>query len=78
MKAKYGIIVLILSFQINLTIAQNGTSYSSHGAFQLISRIEGKTFEHTTNPVAQWFPKAGFGLFIHWGIHSVAGIDPLC
>lgn len=25
---------------------------------------------------AQWFPKAGFGLFMHWGIHSVDGIDP--
>jgi alpha-L-fucosidase len=25
---------------------------------------------------AQWFPKAGFGLFIHWGIHSVVPINP--
>lgn len=25
---------------------------------------------------AQWFPEAGLGLFIHWGIHSVAGIQP--
>jgi len=22
---------------------------------------------------AQWFPQAGMGLFMHWGIHSVAG-----
>ena len=28
------------------------------------------------HPDAQWFPKAGFGLFMHWGIHSVAGIQP--
>src|SRR5207248_3035014 len=26
---------------------------------------------HTTHPDAQWFPDAGFGLFIHWGVASV-------
>lgn len=30
----------------------------------------------TTHPDAQWFPEAGLGLFIHWGISSVhGGID---
>ena len=24
-------------------------------------------------PGSQWFPKAGFGLFIHWGISSADG-----
>lgn len=40
-------------------------------------------FEHPTesrnrneHPDAQWFPDAGFGLFMHWGIHSIAGIQP--
>lgn len=33
-------------------------------------------FQRTTHPDAQWFPQASFGLFIHWGIHSVAGIEP--
>ncbi len=28
---------------------------------------------HTTHPGAQWFPRAGLGLFIHWGIASVHG-----
>lgn len=28
------------------------------------------------HPDAQWFPKAGFGLFMHWGIHSVVGAQP--
>jgi len=27
------------------------------------------------HPDAQWFPEAGFGLFIHWGIASVNGIN---
>lgn len=30
----------------------------------------------TTHKDAQWFPKAGLGLFMHWGIHSVDGIQP--
>ncbi|UCH34510.1 MAG: alpha-L-fucosidase [Armatimonadota bacterium] len=33
-------------------------------------------FERTTHRNAQWFPKAGLGLFMHWGIHSAAGIQP--
>lgn len=33
-------------------------------------------FQRTTHPDAQWFPEAGLGLFIHWGISSVhGGID---
>lgn len=28
------------------------------------------------SPGAQWFPTAGLGLFMHWGIHSVAGVQP--
>jgi len=31
---------------------------------------------HTQHPEAQWFKGAGFGLFIHWGIHSVKGVQP--
>src|SRR6185437_11117170 len=30
---------------------------------------------HTQNPDAQWYPDAGFGLFIHWGIASVKAIN---
>ena len=30
---------------------------------------------HTMNPDAQWFPDAGLGLFIHWGIASVKAIN---
>jgi len=28
------------------------------------------------HPEAQWFPDASLGLFMHWGIHSVAGAQP--
>jgi alpha-L-fucosidase len=30
---------------------------------------------HTQHPEAQWFPEAGFGLFIHWGISSVRAMN---
>jgi len=30
---------------------------------------------HTMHPDAQWFPDAGLGLFIHWGISSVRAIN---
>ena len=35
-----------------------------------------KASGRTTHPDAQWFGTAGMGLFMHWGIHSVAGIQP--
>jgi len=28
------------------------------------------------NPGAQWYPDASLGMFMHWGIHSVAGAQP--
>ena len=30
---------------------------------------------HTDHPDAQWWPDAGLGLFLHWGISSVNGIS---
>jgi alpha-L-fucosidase len=30
---------------------------------------------HTSHPDAQWYPDAGFGLFIHWGIASVRAMN---
>ncbi|HEY3333045.1 MAG TPA: alpha-L-fucosidase [Capsulimonadaceae bacterium] len=29
--------------------------------------------DHTSHPDAQWFPGAGLGVFLHWGISSVTG-----
>src|SRR5580704_5068566 len=30
---------------------------------------------HTLHPDAQWYPDAGLGLFIHWGISSVKAMN---
>src|SRR5512138_3632734 len=34
-----------------------------------------KASPHTEHPDAQWFPEAGLGLFIHWGISSVKAMN---
>ena len=51
-------------------------SEESLQALEKLESVEAVPFERTTHPDAQWFPDAGFGLFVHWGIHSVAGIEP--
>ena len=38
--------------------------------------VQPAPFARTRHPGAQWFPGASFGLFMHWGIHCVAGLDP--
>ncbi|MBO9619875.1 MAG: alpha-L-fucosidase [Niabella sp.] len=32
-------------------------------------------YQRTANSGAQWYPKAGFGMFIHWSISSVKALD---
>jgi alpha-L-fucosidase len=54
-------------------------SQAERFALELAARIrqsDAPPFERTTDPGAAWFPEAGFGLFMHWGIHSVAGAQP--
>jgi alpha-L-fucosidase len=34
-----------------------------------------KDYQHTQHPDAQWFPEAGLGLFIHWGLASVKAMN---
>lgn len=33
------------------------------------------SYQRTTHPDAQWYPEAGFGMFIHWSISSVKELD---
>ncbi|MDY6028348.1 MAG: alpha-L-fucosidase [Prevotella sp.] len=56
--------------------AQSPSGYNELEAVSLMKTIQGTPFERTTHPEAQWYPKAGLGLFIHWGIHCVTGTDP--
>ncbi len=34
-----------------------------------------KSSAHTQHPDAQWFPDAGLGLFIHWGLSSIKAMN---
>lgn len=45
---------------------------AEHG---MINNSEEKNVTKNNNPDAQWFPDAGLGLFIHWGIYSVKNLD---
>lgn len=37
------------------------------------NKVTNAVLNRTTHPDAQWFPQAGLGLFLHWGISSVRG-----
>ena len=41
----------------------------------MINVKEEKNTSHTMHPDAQWYPDAGLGLFIHWGLSSVKDLD---
>jgi alpha-L-fucosidase len=40
-----------------------------------LSDASPRNLPHTSHPDAQWFPDAGLGLFIHWGICSVKAMN---
>jgi len=42
----------------------------------IISKKPGKLVLPNPAQGAQWFPRAGLGLFMHWGIHSAIGAQP--
>lgn len=41
----------------------------------MINVKEEKNTGHSIHPDAQWYPDAGLGLFIHWGLSSVKNLD---
>ena len=76
MNLRFSFVCLLFLFQFVGAKAQDSKTFTQEEAYSLIKKIDGKPFEKTTSPDAQWFPEAGFGLFIHWGIHSVIAADP--
>src|SRR3954463_8687489 len=45
------------------------------GEHEVIGTPAPAELTHTTHPDARWFPSAGLGLFIHWGISSVRSMN---
>jgi alpha-L-fucosidase len=56
-----------------LLFAQPDTVADEHKAIG--ADAKGDQLVHTQHPGAQWFPDAGLGLFIHWGLSSVRAIN---
>lgn len=77
MKRKH-LLVLALCYASFFTYAQNDdVALFQHQILgQAASGAEAYASIPNTHPEAQWFPKVGFGLFIHFGISSAhGGID---
>ncbi len=72
-------IILLLTMSVSSFAAapsEKELRQRAHKALDLLETTEAVPFERTTHPDAMWYPDASFGLFLHWGIHSVAGIEP--
>lgn len=74
----FAIFLLCVTASFSIVSAAETPDYRqmSLDALAKLKTVEAVPFERTNRPEAQWFPKAGFGLFMHWGIHSVKGLEP--
>lgn len=82
-KTRGGINAVIIYAVIVMTVccccsrsSDKGNELSGEEIVAAIKSMGKPEFKRTDHPDAQWFPDAGFGLFMHWGIHSVAGLQP--
>jgi alpha-L-fucosidase len=64
---------LILSSAAAIARAQQkqGQVADEHAALGIDDAARPAPWERTKHPDAQWYPAAGLGLFIHWGLSSV-------
>lgn len=65
---------LSLKAQVNKKNTDKDVAAQEHSLIGVDENQKGAQ-SHTMSPGAQWFPDAGFGLFIHWGISSVRSMD---
>ena len=71
MKIKYILFCLVLI--PSMVWSQNNDSKEQHALLQQIGSKQPLLNNH---PLAQWFPDAGLGLFVHFGMAAVhGGID---
>ena len=57
---------------VDVTLAQSGDSAKQQHAL-IGAAPANAAADIFADPARQWFPEAGLGLFIHWGISSVDG-----
>ncbi len=69
-------IMFALLVTLSASAAEDQYRAKSLAALAKLETTPAVPFTRTAHPDAQWFPDASFGLFMHWGIHSAAGIQP--
>lgn len=74
------LVVIATSLMSAQTLAHQSTredtaARAEHDAIGVASAKESQAASHNEHPDAQWYPDAGFGLFIHWGICSVKSMN---
>ena len=74
---KFSLFIFIIASVLfnELLFAQSGEKQIVKSEHDMINVTEDKTATHSMHPDAQWFPGAGLGLFIHWGLSSVKNMD---
>lgn len=78
-KSKIAFVTIISCLSCNL-FGQTNKNPSDSIAYlqaQQLKQTEHKNVYSNSHPNAQWFPKAGLGLFIHWGMAAVSGTGDL-
>jgi alpha-L-fucosidase len=70
----YALVAALLSLSTAVN-AQNKDKEKVKDEHSTIGVAEEKAATHSTHPDAQWYPEAGLGLFIHWGLASVKNLD---
>lgn len=71
MKYSYYTLLIYFVFFSYRAKAQNKDKETVKAEHGMINMAEAKNTSHSLHPDAQWFPDAGLGLFIHWGLSSV-------
>jgi len=74
-------LVFLLGLQMTQAVKAQQTSKEEADRIKMeheqigITEDKKSGYVHTLNPGAQWFPEAGFGLFVHWSIASIKEVD---
>src|SRR5512137_258565 len=71
------IVFIILSIGTHTPGVAAGDRVADEQAQALRQTVPQKTGVQNFHPEAQWFPGAGLGLFIHWGLASVSATGDL-
>lgn len=76
MKFKYHVLttfIVLAAFSSFAQNKENETAKVEHSMINVVEKAAGTN--PSKHPDAQWYPEAGLGLFIHWGLSSVRDLD---